>query len=258
MTRGAVLFAHNNGTTDYYRMAVYTAKRINRFLDLPVSIITDSNSITVADYNFDRVILQEPDTSNIRKSGAWINKGRYSVFEHTPYSETLLLDTDYMINSQRLLDTFSYASDIVCHHRTSSVLHNTHQEVLSRWSSPTLWATVIRFRKTVRAQQLFESMAMIQQNYTHYSHIHKFQDYTYRNDYALTLALRLVNGHIDDPRDFLHWNLLHVDLHTWIHRVSDTQYVAIRNNKPKNDWVALRDIDFHMLDKKNFAELINE
>jgi len=42
MTKGILLFAFNNGTVDYYKMAVATAKRANQFLNLPVSVVTDN------------------------------------------------------------------------------------------------------------------------------------------------------------------------------------------------------------------------
>ena len=56
MTKGVILFAFNSTKFNYYDMAVATAKRINHFLDLPVSIITDTTSIPEnIDYVFDKV-----------------------------------------------------------------------------------------------------------------------------------------------------------------------------------------------------------
>lgn len=258
MTRGVVMFAHNNGATDYYKMAVYTAKRVNRFLDLPVTVITDPNSVTDDTYTFDSVHYLEPDASNMRSNTTWINKGRYRVYDISPYDETLVLDTDYMVNSQQLLEVFNYSSDIVCHRATRSVLETLQQEQLGKWSAQSAWATVLRFNKTPRARDMFAVMQMVQTNYAHYSTIHRFQKYTYRNDYALTIALRAVNGHIEQREDYLQWSLLHVGLDTAIHRVADTEYVAVRKNKPRSDYVILRDLDFHMLNKSNYMELIDE
>ena len=39
--KGVLLFAYNNGITDYFEMAVRTAKRVKQFLNLPVSVVTD-------------------------------------------------------------------------------------------------------------------------------------------------------------------------------------------------------------------------
>ena len=45
------------------------------------------------------------DKSNTREQQVWINKGRYQAYELSPYEETLVLDVDYIINSDKLLKT---------------------------------------------------------------------------------------------------------------------------------------------------------
>ena len=44
MSRGAILFAFNSPKYDYYAMAEFTAKRINHFLDIPVTLVTNEKS----------------------------------------------------------------------------------------------------------------------------------------------------------------------------------------------------------------------
>jgi len=41
MTRGVLLFAFNSPKYNYYEMAEYNAKRINHYLNLPVTIVTE-------------------------------------------------------------------------------------------------------------------------------------------------------------------------------------------------------------------------
>jgi len=109
MTRGVILFAFNSPKYDYYEMAVAAAKRINHFLKLPVTVVTDVESVRETDYQFDKTIITIPDKNNKRDWGVWINKGRYKAFEFSPYDETLLLDTDYMVNSDKLLKSLPYS-----------------------------------------------------------------------------------------------------------------------------------------------------
>ena len=257
MNRGVVLIAHNNEVTNYYNMAVYTASRIRKFLDLPVSVITDEMSIGSSVNEFDNVYLIEPDDSNYRGKNTWLNKGRYQVYNFTPYDDTLVLDTDYMINSAQLLETFKYSSDFVCHNNSFTLFSSSKQEVLSAHSAQTLWATVMRFRKTYRVKYLFQVIQHVQENYQHYSNIHKFSPYMYRNDYALTIALRIVNGHYEIEEDYLRWKLFHIGLDTTITRLSDVAYLALKQNTPRSEWVLLNNIDFHVINKKNFEELSN-
>jgi hypothetical protein len=57
MRQGAILFAFNSPKFNYYDMAVNTAKRINHFLNLPVTLVTNEESLpALQTYIFDKVI----------------------------------------------------------------------------------------------------------------------------------------------------------------------------------------------------------
>ena len=262
--RGVVMFAHNNERTDYYKMAVYTAKRVNRFLDLPVTVITDNETLYTSgatEYSFDKKIIIEADKSNIRNKSTWINKGRYGVYDLSPYDETLVLDTDYMINSMKLLDTFDQPSDFVCYQNSKYLgLENTPNEIMSAQSLSIYWATVMRFTKTNRTRDIFKMVEMVQNNYEHYSNLHKFMPFQYRNDYALTIALRTINGHLDNLQDAIPGRLIHIGSNAWVERIDDVTYNVksdtIVNGNPRHQYIQLRDYDFHMLAKDNFMEVI--
>lgn len=266
MSRGVLLFAFNNPKFNYYEMAVATAKRANHFLGLPVTIVTDESSIPeTIDYAFDNVVIVSADKSNVRDYNIWINKGRYQAYDLSPYDETILLDTDYMINSDTLLKTFDIYDDFCCHDTTSFLMHpGVPQEVLSAYSFKTLWATVVTFRKTERAKQIFECLKMVQDNYDHYANIHSFVGGVFRNDYALTLALRIANGHTDNKQDIIPWNLTHVGKNTSVYRNSDdplnTEFTVMYDNwqrgKIKKEYITLVKTDFHCMNKENFMELI--
>lgn len=266
LTRGAILFAFNSPKYDYYSMAEYTAKRINHFLNLPVTIVTDTNSLSKnTNYVWDNIVTVIPDKNNIRDNSIWINKGRYQAYECSPYDETLLLDVDYMVNSDKLLKTFDFNTDFCCHDNTEYYMQpNLPQEVLSNYSYKTLWATVVMFKKSKRAEQIFNTLKMIQNNYEHYANIHNFIAGVYRNDYALTLALRIVNGHINTPNDIIPWNLMHVGKNTIIYKNNtekfDTEYTIMFDNwqrgKIKKEYITIKDMDFHVINKDNFVELI--
>lgn len=266
MNRGAILFAFNSTKFDYYSMAVATAKRVNHFLNMPVTVVTDINSISGSPYKFDKTILVEPDKSNTRDWGMWINKGRYQAYNLSPYDETLLLDTDYMVNSSKTLDIFNYYDDFCCHNKTSYLMQpGLPQEVLSVYSFETLWATVVAFKKSNRAKQIFECLEMVQKNFNHYADLHGFIAETYRNDYALTLALRIANGHSTLKQDFIPWNLVHLgQKNVHIYRNNDTEfnteYTIMHDNwqrgKLRKEYTTIKDMDFHVMNKLNFMELI--
>ena len=268
MSKGILLFAFNADKTDYFKMAVATAKRANHFLNLPVSVVTDKNTdITKYDYTFDNIIIQESDPSNtnIHKE-IWINKGRYKAYDVSPYDETLLLDTDYLINSNTLLKPFELYDDFMCHNSTSFLMVNEPPEYINPYSYKTLWATVMYFKKTLKTKQLFECMKMVQDNYPHYITLHKLISGSYRNDYALTFALRILYGQLEDKSNYIPWNLSHAGKGTIIYKNNDdifnTEYTVIhdnwKNGKIRKEYGIIRDVDFHMMNKNNIMELLNE
>ena len=268
MTKGVILFAHNTPKTDYFKMATKTAQRINHFLDLPVSVVTDTSiDVSQYDYKFDNVYYADKDESNKKNKEVWMNKGRFRCWEYTPYDETLVLDTDYMVNSNKLLNVFDYYDDFATHNTTSFLMRpDAPQERMSNFSFNTLWATVMCFKKTSRTKQIFECLEMVQQNYNHYANIHNFVAGLYRNDYGLSIALRIVNGHTENKQDYIPWPLLHVGQNTHVYKNDDwiynTEYTVMFDNwtkgKIKKEHIVITDTDFHVMNKQNFLELIND
>lgn len=267
MTRGVILFAFNSPKYNYYEMAKYTAKRVEHFLKLPVTLVTDDDSMPAGESQFwDKVVTITPDKDNFRDWGQWINKGRYMAYDLSPYDETLLLDVDYVINSDKLLTIFDFYDDFCCHNRTEYLMQpNAPQELLSAYSYETLWATVVAFKKTARAKQIFDSLRMVQENYDHYANIHSFVGGVFRNDYALTLALKIVNGHSDNKNDFIPWNLVHLGKNTQIMKNNeddlDTSFKILFDNwqrgKIRKEYINVTDMDFHIMNKDLFVEIID-
>jgi hypothetical protein len=267
MTRGVILFAFNSPKYNYYEMAKYTAKRIEHFLNLPVTLVTDDDSMPAGEYQlWDKVVKITPDKDNFRDWGQWINKGRYMAYDLSPYDETLLLDVDYVVNSDKLLKIFEFYDDFCCHNRTEFLMQpNAPQELLSAYSYETLWATVVAFKKTDRAKQIFDTLKMVQENYDHYANIHSFVGGVFRNDYALTLALKIVNGHSDDKNDYIPWNLIHLGKNTQISKNNedeiDTSFKILFDNwqrgKIRKEYINITNMDFHIMNKDLFVEIIN-
>jgi hypothetical protein len=262
--KGAVLFAFNNETTDYVKMAIFTAKRVNRFLNLPVTLITDSTTdLTKYDYTFDKVVHVESVRDNKRNNSTWVNKGRYQAFELSPYDETLVLDVDYVVNSNRLLKTFDIYDNFMCHKEINFLMvPSDTQERVGYSGIDSVWATTLTFNKSKYTEHIFNCVKMVQDNYQHYVQLHGITLPYYRNDYAFAIALRIVNGHIDNQRSFMPWKLLHVGPGTHVYKESDTEYTLLhdtmKNNKLKKEYITIKDLDFHMLNKSNFAEIIHE
>jgi hypothetical protein len=54
------------------------------------------------------VVYLERDASNHKRQKVWNNKGRYNAYELSPYDETIILDVDYVLNSNKLTQVFDF------------------------------------------------------------------------------------------------------------------------------------------------------
>ena len=267
MSKGVLLFAFNNGTINYYDMAIATAKRVNHFLGLPVSVVTDANSLPAnSEYEFDKLFVVHPDPNNKKDGKIWINKGRYQAYDLSPYDETMLLDTDYLINSNQLLKIFDIYDDFMCPDKTYFLMNSQgyQQEQVSTTSFNTMWATVIAFKKTLRSQQIFECMRMVQENYTHYLNIYNMHSTQYRNDHALAISCRIINGQMTNQSMHMPWPLIHINNEIIVEKLSNAEYNTSyklykqyeNQGKTKIEYCIVNDMDFHVLNKDTFMEII--
>ena len=109
-SRGVLLFAFNTSKIDYVEIACRSARLVKHTLNLPVTLVTEQG--TVAD-GFDQVIYIDNSLQNykIGERGAWRNGDRWQAYNLSPYDETLLIDSDYLMLDQNLLKLFEQDFD---------------------------------------------------------------------------------------------------------------------------------------------------
>lgn len=264
MKSGAVIFAFNNGTTDYAKIAAWNARRVNQWLDLPVTLITDQ---AVDPGPFDQVIQCSPtvtgsmrsDHRDVQKS-PWYNWDRCDAFDFTPYDRTLLLDADYVVNSRDLLACIHGTGHFLYHTRAwdlarATLLHDLNS--FGRFALPMTWATVVIFSQDTDTAHVFQCWRMIRDHWQHYRNLYGITDTVFRNDHALTIALSIVEGHVW-PKSSIPWHLATVmpdtgleydhDDHTWTLRYQDNRLGVSRQ--------ILRDRDFHAMNKIDLERCI--
>ena len=106
MTTGALIFAFDNDNTCYTHMAAWCARRVKQYLGLPVALVTDKWPACHSE--FDQVILHPARSGGVRwfadyhNQAAWFNASRADAYDLTPWDQTLLIDADYVINSEDL------------------------------------------------------------------------------------------------------------------------------------------------------------
>jgi hypothetical protein len=72
MTRGVLIFAQNNSEIDYAKISLFAANRVKQYLNVPVSLVTDSKdwllaSQPTANEVFDNIIPIWTDTTQTKQ-----------------------------------------------------------------------------------------------------------------------------------------------------------------------------------------------
>lgn len=209
MTIGALIFAQNNGGVDYIKLAVFAASRIEKFLKIPVTLVTDNARWLTDNYPnhlFDQVIeiIQEParhkkfyDGSLSSKQLTWKNTSRSQIYSLTPYTTTLVIDSDYILNSSVLSAAFDNDYDFQIYKKSfdlSGWRDNREFQRINQYSIPFYWATVFVFRKNDTTEAFFNLITYIKENWEYYRVLYNIESSLYRNDYAFSIAIHLMNG----------------------------------------------------------------
>jgi hypothetical protein len=205
MTQGILLFAHDNEQIQYSLLAAWQARRIHKWLNKPVSIVTDlASAETLKQQNldtlFDHVIISDAETAQQKiYTGELLtfkNVNRTHAYELTPYDETLVIDTDIAIQSDRLNLVWNNVEDYLVCGKCSDVFNRkwTALEYVHQMGIKFYWATLFYFKKTPQARQFIERCRHIQENYQEYIARHGIRDEYLRNDHVWSIAINQLGG----------------------------------------------------------------
>jgi len=209
MSRGALIFAYDSAFS-YAAMARANAKLIKKYLDIPVTLVTNGEDVDVS--AFDSVIIQPllgPSgdrhfmIGKETKKIPWHNSNRSSAYDLSPYDQTLLVDADYLIMDSELAKLFDTNIEFACYDSVHDISGWDGLQLGARVGNPGIpmqWATVVYFTKTQMAKSIFDYMTLIKQNYQYYSSVFNFEPHLFRNDFVLSIALQTLHGY--SIRDF--------------------------------------------------------
>ncbi len=211
MSKGVVLIARNNSEVDYIKQSVFSAKRIHRYLNLPVTILTDSPRYLKDNFDysvFDNIVEIKNDNNYTYKKyfdGSWTRKSlefkntaRSDVFDLTPYNETLLLDTDLIISNNSFNQCFDQLHDFLIYKKAFDLTgwrDTSEFENISDASPDFYWATAVFFRKTETNRIFFNLIKHIKEYWAHYRNLYQINSGVFRNDFAFSIAIHMMNGH---------------------------------------------------------------
>jgi hypothetical protein len=210
MSTGALLFAQNNASIDYIKLAVFAATKISKYLSIPVSLVTDGSTWleqAYPDHIFDNIIkLTEPSSAQQKTfhDGSissytldWKNLARSQSYDLTPYDTTLVLDSDYILNSPVLKPALSNDYDFQIYKNSfdlASWRPTAEFNRINQYSIPFYWATAFVFRKNSITNAFFDLVTYIKANWVYFRILYNIDASTFRNDFAFSIAIHIMNG----------------------------------------------------------------
>lgn len=262
MTTGALIFAFNNEHIDYLAMARWSAKNIKRHLDIPTAIVTD---IPFDNTEYELFVPAQPEGVYSRRFAdqvndvTWYNGNRVDAYGLSPWKQTLVLDADYVVASDQLKKVLTMDTNFVAHKTAYDVVNQNNFDELNNFGNfnmPMWWATVMMFKRGDEAEMIFNSMNMIKQNWNHYRNLYKISRSIYRNDFALSIALGIVNGHTLDHMD-IPWGLASIiPAHTLSKTAEDQYRVDFLTPDQKSRYITIHNQDFHAMGKRHLGDII--
>ena len=278
MNRGILIFAHNNRQVDYALMAVISGGLAKKHLKVPVSLVTDSSTIEwmitsnifqKAEEVFDQIIeVKKPITTNQRKlyDGAtekgmvpFVNSNRSSVWELTPYDRTLLIDSDYLIFSNKLEEYWDVDEDVMIGKSMNDLYDymrvGYHDKYVSDTGIHLYWATTVMFTKNQNSKAFFDLVNFIKDNYQYYGDLFRFNTHQYRNDISFSVAKHILNGFETNLSDSLPPILttLDKDILQDVSENGKLTFLVTPNLDSRFVATAIKDTDVHVMNKESIV-----
>jgi hypothetical protein len=279
MSQGVLLFANNNAQIDYVKQAIYCAKRIKEHLGLSVSLVTEDGDYTESAFPFykkyiDNIIKTER-TINLQKKKyrdgvyahktlEWKNKSRSDCYDLTPYDETLVMDTDFLVANNQLTKCFETEYDFLITKSFKDVGCNRDLSYFTNISDRSVnmyWATVFYFKKSDTMKMYFDLVKHIKENWDYYRLIYQIPDRTFRNDFAFSIAIHIFNGHKKGswPHNLPGHVYMSLDIDVLTDINKDKFSLVYDQNENGNYFAtSLQNQNLHVMNKFSLSRIIDE
>lgn len=185
-------------------------------------------------------------------SRTWYNLARHLSYKISPWDNTIVIDSDYIIMSTQLKKLFESDQQILMHREWYDITNDKINVMpVGKSQIEMLWATVLKFTKTPHVKEFFNLWEKIILNYNYYAKLLNFSPRVIRNDYAVSIALKqLVNfGSVDHC--VIPWSLQTTRENVEIKKITK-QKIVLSDNKSNFNLI----FDTHILNKESLADAI--
>jgi len=266
MSKGVLIFAQV-GDFDYIRLAEIAANRVKHYLKLPVSLVTNIEYKNQSGI-FDTVINKESKHTQIRviHDGAqsskieWMNFDRSYCYDLSPYDETIVIDADYIVSSDHLLNCFKFDQDFLIFNDHFYLYDDAYANEFTYINDCGInfyWATVFYFKKTNYTRVFFNFIRYIRDNWEYFSLLYNINEKKFRNDFAFSIAINLLSLHIPS-------NLFGFIPGKLFYSIDKDTLLLTENNEltfhllHSNSCAKTKGLDVHVMNKNSILRCFND
>jgi len=257
--KGILFLAFNNDEVDYQLLVEANSCGIKRFGDINITAVTDRpwDSKYVDNFIIADAGLPTKRHDQILKTDRWLNQNRSLIYDQTPYEKTLLLDSDYFINSTLLLKLLNTDYDFLIGQDFRDIITNSRcdPKYISGFSIETVYATALYFKKSSKAKDIFQRVPVIRDNWDYYQTLYQFSS-KFRNDFAFAIAMHESNKGLtisDMYIPYTVWNALPNSVISFKHDIPWIQDAVMEDAHS----IDITSTDIHILNKNHAREYAN-
>ena len=193
------------------------------------------------------------------------NDMRVKSFELSPFDETLVIDCDYLINNDILKHCWQQSHDFLIYKNSvdlSGFRYDPRLVTLSDKSIDFYWATVFYFRKNKNTEIFFNLLSHIQDNWNYYRYVYQIEHSLYRNDFAFSIAIHIMNGYqtgywTHELPGTLYYT---IDKDILLKHNKEQMTILVEKEKYKGEYTLIKTkgINVHVMNKFSLARIIKE
>ena len=285
--KGFLLYANYSDKINYATLAVCCALSIKSSLvNNNVTVVLDkksknqlqkSHSKEIITKAFDNIIVTTKQFQTIKRrhfntpwenfTTPFNNKHRILAYNHSPYKETILLDTDVIVMNDELDNIWGCNENILMNRKAIDLqgkqFGSIEDQRLSVNGIPMYWATQVYFKKGKFSKTFFDLVNYIKEEYNYCRFLYEFPDGYYRNDYVFSIAAHVMNGYINgNQRSFPIDTILTSYQEDNIAHVKDSKEIIFLSTNMDEKWktvlVNIKDMNVHVMNKMELTRISQE
>ena len=175
LDKGIVVIAQNNSTHNYVEQAIVLAMSVKKTNNIPVSIMTNDTVPKEYVKFFDKIIPIA--WSDMSEDSDWKVENRWKVYHQSPYTETIVMDTDMVVTKNldniwqfyKNYDLFFTTTPVT--YRNEPITSNYYRKFFEENNLPNIYSALYYFKKTDYSHDFFTYLELVVKNF------HKFQRY---------------------------------------------------------------------------------